>query len=99
MLSLAEQMGNIGSEVGRALSWREKGNAEYAEKAFVRSLELLDLSLADERWRGPKRKEIARVRESWCESLLEKKSAGGSAAEWSRYFGAFALMARAQKGM
>jgi len=92
-------MGNIGSEVGRTISWRVKGNAEYAEKAFVRSLELLDLTLADERWRGPKRKEIARARESWCESMGEQKSTAEADAGWSRYFGAFAIMARTQKGL
>ncbi len=98
-LSLAEQMGNIGSEVGRALSWRKKGNAEYSEKAFVRSLELLGFTLADERWRGPKRKEIARVRESWCEFITEKTSTDGSDSGWFRYFDHFAVMARSRKGL
>ncbi|MEK9152693.1 MAG: hypothetical protein AAB692_04985, partial [Patescibacteria group bacterium] len=94
-MTLAEQMGNIGSEVGRTISWREKGNEDYAEKAFVRSLELIDLTLADDRWRGPKRREIARARESWCAS-----ASGNSEPDraLSRYFTAFAILARTQKG-
>jgi hypothetical protein len=94
-LTLAEQMGNIGSEVGRTMSWREKGNEEYAEKAFARSLELIDLTLADERWRGSRRREIARARESWCTSSF---GSNGSDIALSRYFAAFAVMARTQKG-
>ena len=92
-------MGNIGSEVNRTISWRQKGNAEFAENAFVRSIELLDLTLADERWRGPKRKEVARVRESWCESMEEKQSTGVFDLGLSRYLDHFAVMARSQKGL
>ena len=39
-LSLVEQMANIGSEVERALKWREKNNPDYAAKAYERALEL-----------------------------------------------------------
>jgi hypothetical protein len=41
-LSLIEQLANVGSEVERALKWREKSNAEYSASAFERALELLD---------------------------------------------------------
>jgi len=44
-LSFCEQMANIGSEVERALKWKEKGNLEYGEKAFFRALELFDLTI------------------------------------------------------
>lgn len=40
--SLAEQLANVGSEVERALNWREKGNTAYTVLAFERALELLD---------------------------------------------------------
>ena len=42
-LTLVEQMGNIGSEVGRSMNWREKGNEDYAMQAFWRAMELFDL--------------------------------------------------------
>ncbi len=48
-------MANTDSEVERAINWRKKGNEKYSHLAFERALELLDLSLADEkskkRWR------------------------------------------------
>ena len=40
--SLMEQLANVGAEVERALSWKEKGNKKYSRIAFERALELLD---------------------------------------------------------
>lgn len=63
-LSLAEQLGNIGSEVSRALRWRER-NADLARGALHRALELFDLTLADPRHVAapPRLREIASARE------------------------------------
>jgi len=63
-LSLAEQLGNVGSEIGRALRW-SSARPELAERAFHRALELLDLTLDDPRHRRslPRLREIARARE------------------------------------
>ena len=61
--SFAEQMANIGSEVGRAISWKKKGNELYSGQAFERALELIDLTLANTR-NFPKLKELARTREA-----------------------------------
>lgn len=97
-LTLADQLGNVGSEVGRAESWHRRGNREYFVKAASRMLELLDLTLADPRWAGPKRKEIARVREALCDSFFGQKEMGGSMESWNRYFNQFAIMSRSQKG-
>jgi hypothetical protein len=97
-LSLAEQLGNIGSEVGRAESWSRRGNQEYVTKATERMLELLDLSIADERWAGSKRNELTRVREALCDSFYGQQQMGGSMESWNRYFMPFAILARTQKG-
>jgi hypothetical protein len=40
-------MANTGSEVERALSWKQRGNAEFSTRAIERALELLDLTIAD----------------------------------------------------
>ena len=96
-MTLAEQLGNIGSEVGRAISWRERGNVGNFEGAFVRMLELLDLTLADDRWRGAKRRELARVREALC-AAMEEGAPTAPLPAWNRYFSHFAAMARAQRG-
>lgn len=70
-LTLAEQLANIGSEVERAIAWHRKHDRARFEKAFERLLELIDLTLTDQRWKGPRRREIARLREEICSLLLE----------------------------
>ncbi|MBU0625586.1 hypothetical protein KKF05_04550 [Patescibacteria group bacterium] len=96
-LTLAEQMGNIGSEVGRAGSWRERGQQEYFDKAFERALELFDLTLADERWKGARRREIARARDQVCE-VLKYGGVDESLKSLNNYFFKFALAARMLAG-
>ena len=48
-LSLCEQLGNIGSEISRAIKWKHKNHTLY-EKAVFRALELVDITLMDKRW-------------------------------------------------
>ena len=59
--SILDQMANIGSEVFRAISWRER-NADYSRNALYRALELIDLTAEDPKNIGRLR-EILRVRE------------------------------------
>jgi|TARA_Y100000310_G_scaffold250477_1_gene256702 hypothetical protein len=93
-LSLAEQLANIGSEVGRAAMWQGK-NKEYFENAVARALELFDLTLADIRWRG-RLQEIARARELFCGAALGNKEYGTSLQDLEHYFLPFAFAARRQ---
>jgi hypothetical protein len=92
-LSLAEQMANIGSEVGRAIRWRQKGRAELAQRATERALELLDLSLAAGH-SYPKLRELARVREAIVDYLLGSNEFVSSDALWRSYFDHFNYAAR-----
>lgn len=91
-LSLMEQMGNIGSEVGRVALWEGK-NEEHFQHAANRALELFDLTLADVRWRGRLR-EIARAREVFCDAMNGGKEYGSTLRDLDRYFFPFALAAR-----
>jgi hypothetical protein len=93
-LSIAEQLGNVGSEVERTLRAHEAGNARRREHALDRALELFDLTAADPRWRGPRRREILRAREEFCRCLFEDRPPPGSADGLRRYFLAFAVLAR-----
>lgn len=61
-LSFAEQLGHIGSELSRARHWEEQKDPLNKEKALARALELLDLSLDDDRWKT-RLKELTRLRE------------------------------------
>ncbi len=93
-MSLAEQMGNIGSEFDRIVSWRKKNNPELAGKAFDRTLALIDLSMMDSRWRWSARRELARVRELICDALVGDNHYNTPLEFFSKYFYQFALVAR-----
>lgn len=87
-LSLEERMANIGSEVFRALSWREKGHREYADSANYRALELFDLTL-DCSTRASELKEIARCRELWLDFFVGDNQYHQNSDQWKKYFLAF----------
>ena len=93
-LSLMEQMGNIGTEVGRAARAKEGGKDDRAWNALVRALELFDLTIADDRWRGPKLRELCRAREVVCDFVVGDNEYGSTADSLDRYFFPFAYAAR-----
>jgi hypothetical protein len=95
-LTFLEQMANIGSEVERALSWRAKHNPEYAQRAFERALELLDLTLADARSTARLR-ELARVRETLVDFFFGNNSYVSTEDLWRKYFTPFTYAARRDK--
>jgi len=92
-LSFVEQMANIGSEVDRALNWREKNNADYSQRALERALELVDLTLGDRR-NVSRLKEVARVREALADFFAGDNQYGSTGPLWRKYFGAFGFAAR-----
>jgi hypothetical protein len=92
-LSFFEQMANVGSEVKRAINWREKGNAQYSQMAFERALELLDLTVADEK--NKKRlKELLRLREVLADYFAFENVYRSSDKSFQDYFYAFNFAAR-----
>lgn len=91
-LTLVEQMAHVGSEVERALNWRARNNAAYAQRAFERALELLDLTLANAR--AARLKELARVREALADYFAGGNVYASTDASWKRYFLPFAYAAR-----
>ena len=92
-LNLVEQMANIGSEVERTLLWREKGNSPYSQKAFERTLELLDLTIADSR--NKKRlRELTRLREALVDYFFGENQFSSSDRLWRNYFFAFNYAAK-----
>lgn len=93
-LTLVEQMAHIGSEVDRAVRAREGGREQRFEQALSRALELFDLTAADPRWLGPRRREILRAREEFCRLFFDRDVALGSAAGLRAYFLQFAVAAR-----
>ena len=94
-LSLAEQLGNVGSEIGRASSWMSR-NPGTALLAFHRALELIDLTLADPRLRASRARlrEIARAREVVVDFFAGSNEYGSTARSLQKYFDQYALAAR-----
>jgi hypothetical protein len=99
-LSFEEQMANIGSEVGRAIRGFRKEDEKYFQLAFEKALELFDLTLEDDRWRGSRRKEIVRSREVFCTLITEPDSVKDLDKELNsldEYFLQFGILANAKK--
>lgn len=96
-MSLAEQMGNIGSEVSRSLRWWKSGKPERFESAFGRALELFDLTIAGCVGRPGVLKEVCRAREEFCDYFLGEEYAT-DANMMMRYYDQFAMLARSQRG-
>ena len=90
-LSFFEQMGNIGSEVHRAMQWQER-NQDIFNRAINNALELIDMSVCDARWRS-RLKELLRARELLCEAAFGERSSDGLA-DLDEYFLSFAMLAR-----
>ena len=94
-LELVEQLGNVGSEVERAIRAHEAGRADRFESALERALELFDLTAGDPRWRGHRCQEILRAREEFCRLFFDPEVPPDSAPGLRRYFFGFAWAARA----
>ena len=91
-LTLMEQLGNIGSEISRAIKWRERDERLFLG-AIERALELFDLTLSDPRWRG-RRKEICRSRELLCDIVYGDNCYSTTLEDLDRHFTYFAVAAR-----
>lgn len=93
-MSLAEQLGNIGSEVGRAARTQNQ-NPERFWGAVSRALELFDLTLIDVRWRG-RLKEIGRAREVFSDAVLGGHEYNSFLPDLEGYFMPFAFLVRSR---
>ncbi len=94
-LTFAEQMANIGSEVERAIKWRDK-NERLSRNAFERGLELLWLAKGDSRNRH-RLKELTRLYEVMVDYFDGENQFQSSDELWQKYFRPFNWAARAKK--
>ena len=96
-LSFFEQMGNIGSEVGRARKWQHK-NQKLFENSFFRAMELLSLTIDDKRWQSSL-KELCRLKEVLGDAYYGGELYNSDFASLEKYFYHFALAARSNTGL
>jgi hypothetical protein len=94
--SLVAQLANVGSEIERALSWSDKQNEAFSERALGRALELLALTIDDPRNRH-RLKELTRLREVLLDSFLGENHYGSTPANWHAYFHAFGMAAALER--
>ena len=87
-MTLAEQLGNVGSEYSRAANGLKRNDQIRFKTAQARFLELLDLTINDPRWSVFRKRELLRLREVSCEDFPENLQI---------YFDRFALLARTKK--
>lgn len=91
-LSLVEQLAHVGSEVSRAIAWKEK-SPQDSQLAFERALELLDLTVEDPKNKY-RLKEILRVRSALVDYFMGNNEFGSTDEKWNNYFLGFACAAR-----
>ena len=87
--SLVSQMANIGSEIERAISWKNKGDTSYSRLAFNRAIGLIDLTMADSKNHG-RLFEIARIKEALLDYFLGDNTYCFSDQAWQDYLYNFA---------
>ncbi len=93
-MTMYEQMGNIGSEVGRSLAAKRRGDEKSMRGALYRGLDLIDATAAA--WAGQKTlrtRELLRAREQFVEAIITDKED----AKLEDYFMYFAIAARADR--
>ena len=91
-----EQLGNIGSEVDRAIRAHAQGRQDRFTHALDRALELFDLTASDPRWPLHRKREILRAREQFCRVFYDESAEPDLADYLSKYFLQFAVAARRQ---
>ncbi|OGI63846.1 hypothetical protein A3A95_00155 [Candidatus Nomurabacteria bacterium RIFCSPLOWO2_01_FULL_39_18] len=93
-LTLLQQLGNIGSEVGRAAKWQGKDEKSFWG-AVTRAMDLFDLTQADLRW-GNRRTELDRAREVFADAVLGGREYRSNLKDLEKYFMLFALASQNQ---
>ena len=95
VFTLAEQLGNVGSEIGRAIHWKGRNERAF-EGAVARAFELLDFTIQDPRWKH-RLKELVRARELIADAYFGGTEYGTTFEDLDRYFLSYALAARRDK--
>lgn len=90
-MTLFEQMGNIGSEVGRAIAAKKRGKQMWMQGAFYRGIDLCNVTITQWAKRYPGRvKELLYAREQFAQYII----AGKEDPTLETYFFQYALVAR-----
>jgi|SRR3989344_6832661 len=92
-LNLIEQLGNIGSEVGRAAKWCGVDEKSF-QGAVGRTFELFELTLIDGRWNNYEHKKVKKMKELFADAVLGGYEYKSNLKDLEKYFMLFALKAQ-----
>lgn len=95
--SLMEQLGNVGSDIERAIAWKNKGETKDSEMALQRGIELLNFTIADPK-NKKRRKELSRIKEALLDYFHGYNQYGYTDAAWQHYFYCYGYALALQKG-
>lgn len=93
MISIAQKLGNIGSEFGRTMHWKTKQEAAPMNASLERLLSLLDAFIKED-LTLPQRRELLRLRELILDHILDTGLYSNSLSTLNTYFIQFGLLAR-----
>lgn len=96
--SILEQLGNVGSDVERAIRWRNKGDLESSHCALECALELLDLTIEDPKNQSERQLELTLVRKFLIDFFRGNNQYAFTDEYWQNYFDFFALASAVSKG-
>lgn len=91
-MSLAQKLGNIGSEVARAIYWQDKGESKEFDFCYHNILAMLNSTINGLQDQPLKRKELLLLKEVLV-SYFEKRGFQKSKEALKNYFLPFALLA------
>ena len=87
-LSFFYQMASIGTEIGRAINWRQK-DKNKSDSSFERGIELLDLTIEDKKNHDGKLKELCLLREVLVDYFVYENIYDSNDKQWNNYFYGF----------
>lgn len=95
--SLMEQLANIGSDIQRTVTWKQKNNLKLSSASFERALELLYFTIEDPKNRC-QLKELVRAREALIDHFIGDNEYNTTDQQWQKYFFQFNYAAALMRG-
>ncbi|MBR2836744.1 hypothetical protein IKE79_00105 [Candidatus Saccharibacteria bacterium] len=93
-MSFPEQMGNIGSEISRAIKSKARGNTERMTGAAYRAIELFELTIDANQKHPTRLRELCRAKEEFCDYIFGDNSWGTDPTHMQRYYDQFVSLAK-----
>lgn len=97
-MSIFDQMGNISSEVGRAINAKKQNNKENMDNAVIRALDLFDATIEELiNAKSIRSKEVLRSKDQFLSVMNEENPSTDELNSLDRYFTQYAIAARLNK--